>query len=46
MKEINRLKSHINVIKKELEYTSNQIKFLEKNENISEWENIDNIKKK
>lgn len=43
MKEFNRLKSHINVIKKELEYTTKQIKLLEKNENISEWEKIDNI---
>jgi hypothetical protein len=43
MNEFNRLKSHVNVIKKELEQTTKQIKFLEKNEKISDWENIDNI---
>jgi len=43
MKEFSRLKSHISVMKKELEYTTKQIKLLEKNKKISEWENIDNI---
>ena len=46
MKEFNRLKSHVNVIKKELEQTTKQIKLLEKNEKISDWENIDNIEGK
>ncbi len=33
-------------MKEELEYTTKQIKLLEKNDNISEWENIDNIQGK
>ncbi len=33
-------------MKEELEYTTKQIKLLEKNKNISEWENIDNIQGK
>ncbi len=33
-------------MKEELEYATKQIKLLEKNENISEWENIDNIQGK
>ena len=34
------------IIWQELEYTAKQIKLLEKNDNISEWENIDNIQGK
>ncbi len=43
MKDITRLKNHVNVMKKELDYTNKQIKLLEKSQSISEWENIDNI---
>ena len=43
MKDVTRLKNHINVIKKELDYTNKQIKILEKNHAISEWENIDTV---
>jgi hypothetical protein len=46
MTEFNKLKSHLSVMKKELEYTTKQIKLLEKNENISEWEKIDSIQGK
>ena len=43
MKDVTRLKNHVNVMKKELDYTNKQIKLLEKSKSISEWENIDNI---
>jgi len=43
MKEISRLKSHVDVMKKELDYTTKQIKLLEKNRKVSEWEEIDNF---
>jgi len=43
MKDITRLKNHVNVMKKELDYTNKQIKLLEKSQSSSEWENIDNI---
>lgn len=43
MNEFSRLKSHVNSIKKELEQTTKQIKLLEKNQNSSEWDNIDTI---
>ena len=43
MKDVTRLKNHIEVIKKELDYTNKQIKFLEKDHSISEWENVDNV---
>ncbi len=43
MKDVTRLKNHVNVMKKELDYTNKQIKLLEKSQSISEWENIDNI---
>lgn len=43
MKEISRLKSHVDVMKKELDYTTKQIKRLEKNQKVSEWEKIDNV---
>ena len=43
MKEINKLKSHIDVIKKELDYTTKKIKLLEKNKTTSDWEKIDNV---
>ena len=43
MKEISRLKSHVDVMKKELDYTTKQIKLLEKNRKVSEWEKIDHI---
>ena len=40
MKEISRLKSHVDVMKKELDYTTKQIKLLEKNRKVSDWEKI------
>jgi len=43
MKDVTRLKNHVNVMKKELDYTNKQIKLLEKSQCVSEWENIDNI---
>src|SRR3990172_1529498 len=43
MKEISRLKSHVDIMKKELDYTTKQIKLLEKNRKVSEWEKIDHI---
>lgn len=43
MKDVVRLKNHINTIKKELDYTNKQIKFLEKNYSLTEWQNIDDI---
>ena len=43
MKDVTRLKNHLNIIKNELEYTNEQIKLLEKNQNISEWEIIDDV---
>ena len=43
MKEISRLKSHVDVMKKELDYTTKQIKLLEKNRKVSDWEKIDNV---
>jgi len=43
MKEISRLKSHVDVMKKELDYTTKQIKLLEKNRKISDWERIDHV---
>ena len=43
MKEISRLKSHVDVMKKELDYTTKQIKLLEKNRKVSEWEKIDHV---
>jgi hypothetical protein len=41
--EISKLKSHVDVMKKELDYTTKKIKLLEKSQIISEWDNIDNI---
>jgi hypothetical protein len=46
MKDVTRLKNHLNVMKNELDYTNKQIKVLEKNHSISEWENIENVKGK
>ena len=43
MKDVTRLKQHLNIIKNELEYTTEQIKILEKNNKISEWEKIDDV---
>src|SRR3972149_5250966 len=43
MKEISRLKSDVDIMKKELDYTTKQIKLLEKNRKVSEWEKIDHI---
>lgn len=43
MKELSRLKLHVDVMKKELDYTTKQIKLLEKNRKVSEWEKIDHI---
>ena len=43
MKDVTRLKQHLNIIKNELEFTTKQIKLLEKNNKISEWEKIDDI---
>ena len=37
----NRLKKHLDLMKKELDNTNNQIKSLEKNKKISEWQKID-----
>jgi len=41
--EINKLKSHVDIMKKELDYTTKKIKLLEKKQIIAEWDNIDNI---
>ena len=43
MKEISRLKSHVDVMKKELDYTTKQIKLLEKNRKVSDWKKIDHV---
>jgi hypothetical protein len=43
MKELSRLKLHVDVMKKELDYTTKQIKLLEKNRKVSEWEKIAHI---
>lgn len=43
MKELSRLKLHVDVMKKELDYTTKQIKLLEKNRKVSEWEKIDHV---
>lgn len=43
MKDVTRLKNHLKVIENELYYTTKQIKLLEKNHLISEWQNIENI---
>lgn len=43
MKEISRLKSHVDVMKKELDHTTKQIKLLEKNRKVSDWEKIDHV---
>src|SRR3990172_2939140 len=43
MKEISRLKCHVDVMKKELDYTTKQIKLLEKNRKVSDWEKIDHV---
>jgi len=43
MKEISRLKSHVDIMKKELDYTTKQIKLLEKNRKVSDWERIDHV---
>jgi len=43
MKDVTRLKNHLNIIKNELEYTNEQIKLLEKNQNVSEWEIIGDV---
>ena len=41
--EINKLKSHVDIMKKELDYTTKKIKLLEKTQIVSEWDNIGNI---
>ncbi len=46
MKNDTRLKNHLSIMKKELDYTNKQIELLEKNHSISEWENIDNVEGK
>ena len=38
---LNRVKSHLEVMKKELDGVSTQIKLIEKNRNFSEWDKID-----
>lgn len=43
MKDVTKLKNHLNIIKNELEYTSEQIKLLEKNHQVSEWKTIDDV---
>lgn len=43
MKDVTRLKNHLNVMKKELDHTNKQIKAFEKIHSKSEWENIDNL---
>lgn len=43
MKDVSRLKNHLNIMKKELDSTNKQIKQLEKNQFSSEWENISKI---
>jgi len=43
MKEISRLKSHVDIMKKELDFTAKQIKRLEKNQKSSDWERIDQV---
>lgn len=43
MKDVTRLKNHLNVMKKELDHTNKQIKLLEKNQSRSEWDKIDNL---
>ena len=43
MKEISRLRSHVDIMKKELDYTTKQIKLLEKNRKVSDWEKIDHV---
>lgn len=43
MKEISKLKSHVNLMKKELEFTTKQIKLLEKKQKVSDWEKIDYV---
>jgi hypothetical protein len=43
MKDVTRLKDHLNVMQKELDYTNKQIKLFEKNHSISEWDNIDGV---
>ena len=44
--EFSKLKSHVEVMKKELEHTTKQIQFLEKNETISEWDGLENLEGK
>ena len=43
MKDVTRLKNHLDVMKNELDFTNKQIKVLEENNSISEWENIENV---
>jgi hypothetical protein len=43
MKDVTRLKDHLSIIVKELDYTNNQIKLLEKNLPKSQWESIDSL---
>ena len=43
MKYVTRLKDHLNIMQKELDYTNKQIKLFEKNHSISEWDNIDGV---
>jgi len=41
--EISKLKSHVDIMKKELDYTTKKIKLLERSQIISEWDDIDNV---
>ncbi len=43
MKDVSKLKNHLQTMKKELDLTNKQIKLLEKNQSNSEWENIEKI---
>lgn len=40
-KSLNKLKAHLDLMKKELDYTNHQIQSLENNKKLSEWEKID-----
>ncbi|HSG74260.1 MAG TPA: matrixin family metalloprotease [Nitrosopumilaceae archaeon] len=43
MKDVTRLKNHLNTMEKELDYTNKQIKLFEKNHPKSEWNSIDSF---
>jgi hypothetical protein len=43
MKDVTRLKNHLNTMEKELDHTNKQIKLFEKNNPKSEWNSIDSL---